>query len=142
VLLSQTAEYALRAMASLAFEADEGPVRARDLAQRTGIPMHYLSKVLRRLVLAGLLESQKGQGGGFSLARPPEEIRFEDILVAVDAYTAQGRCAFGWGACSEAEPCPLHSSWSRLSDAVHYWAATTTLATIRTSPLKARPPGR
>ena len=142
MLLSQTAEYALRAMAWLAFERPETPVRARDLSEGTGIPLHYLSKILRRLVLAGLLDSQKGQGGGFSLARAPEEIRFEDILMAVDAYPEQGRCAFGWGACSELEPCPLHSSWSRLSDAVHYWAAATTLETVRSTPLESRPPGR
>ena len=109
-------------------------MRARDLSESTRIPLHYLSKILRRLVVAGLLDSQKGQGGGFSLARPPEEIRFEDILLAVDAYPEQGRCAFGWGNCSEVEPCPLHGSWSRLSDAVHQWASTTTLATAGNNP--------
>jgi len=68
MLLSQTAEYALRAMAWLATVSGDEPVRAVDLSSATGIPTHYLSKVLRRLVLANLLESQKGQGGGFSLS--------------------------------------------------------------------------
>ena len=142
MVLSQTAEYALRVMAWLAFERPDAPARATDLSESTGIPPHYLSKILRRLVLAELLESQKGQGGGFSLARAPEEIRFEEILVAVDAYPKQGRCAFGWGACKEVEPCPLHLSWSRLSDAVHQWASTTTLATVSSTPLRERPPSR
>ena len=62
------------------------PVRASDLSAGTGIPVHYLSKILRRLVLAGVLTSQKGQGGGFSLSRAPEEIPFADILAAVDVY--------------------------------------------------------
>ncbi len=137
MLLSQTAEYALRAMAWLAYECPDAPVRAQDLSQGTGIPPHYLSKILRRLVLAGLLESQKGQGGGFSLARPPESICFEDILLAVDSYPVQGRCAFGWGTCGEDNPCPLHASWSRLSDSVHTWAANTTLAAVKPQP----PPG-
>jgi Rrf2 family iron-sulfur cluster assembly transcriptional regulator len=130
VLLSQTAEYALRAMAWLALESPRTPVRAKDLAASTGIPLPYLSKILRRLVVADLLESQKGQGGGFSLARPPREITFEAILSAIDAYPDQGRCAFGLGDCSDLNPCPLHASWSRLSDAVHDWASATTLADV------------
>lgn len=135
MLLSQTAEYALRAMASLAFERPEGPSRAHDLSKSTGIPPHYLSKILRRLVTAGLLTSRKGQGGGFSLSRLPEEISFEEILLAVDAYPKQGRCAFGWGDCKEIQPCPLHYSWSGLSNAIHHWASTTTLATVSSTPL-------
>ena len=130
MLLSQTAEYALRAMAWLALESPKAPVRAKDLAQSTGLPLPYLSKILRRLVVADLLESQKGQGGGFALARPPREITFEAVLTAIDAYPEQGRCAFGLGNCRDLNPCPLHVSWSRLSDVVHVWASANTLADI------------
>jgi len=131
MLLSQTAEYALRAMAWLVATSPEAPVRARDLSAATGIPPQYLSKILRRLVLAGLLESQKGRGGGFTLAYAPEEIRFVDILEAVDAYPAPGRCAFGWGACNADYPCPLHSAWIQMSEALRSWANNTTLAEVR-----------
>ena len=130
MLLSQTAEYALRAMAWLASAPKGKPVRAVDLSRSTGIPSHYLSKVLRRLVLADLLESQKGQGGGFSLSRPPREIAFSDILSAVDAFPAEGRCAFGWGQCDATDPCPLHNSWSHLNDRIRDWASGTSLAEI------------
>jgi Rrf2 family iron-sulfur cluster assembly transcriptional regulator len=130
MILSQTAEYALRAMAWLATESRSEPVRARDLSTATGIPTHYLSKVMRRLVLAELLVSQKGQGGGFALAKPPEEIAFMDILAAVDAYPAAGVCAFGWGECVENDPCPLHGSWSRLNEHLQTWAEGTTLAEV------------
>ena len=105
-------------------------MRAKDLSVATGIPSHYLSKVMRRLVLAGLLTSQKGQGGGFLLSKPPGEIRFIDILTAVDAYSTDGRCAFGWGQCDETRPCPLHGSWSRLNEQLRSWAEGTTLADI------------
>jgi Rrf2 family iron-sulfur cluster assembly transcriptional regulator len=133
MLLSQTAEYALRAMAWLATAAGRDPVRAVDLSRATGIPAHYLSKVLRRLVLAELLESQKGQGGGFSLARAPSEIALSEVLAAVDAFPAQGRCAFGWGKCDASDPCPLHDSWSHLNDRIRDWAAGTTLEEIASS---------
>jgi Rrf2 family iron-sulfur cluster assembly transcriptional regulator len=130
MLLSQTAEYALRAMAWLATVPNRQPMRAVDLSGSTGIPTHYLSKVLRRLVLANLLESQKGQGGGFSLSRPPSEIAFIDILSAIDAYPTEGRCAFGWGQCDATDPCPLHDSWSHLNDQIHNWASGTNLEEI------------
>jgi len=130
MLLSQTAEYALRAMAWLATAPAGKPVRAVDLSRNTGIPTHYLSKVLRRLVLAGLLKSQKGQGGGFSLSRAPRDIAFSDILSAVDAFPTQGRCAFGWGQCETADPCPLHDSWTRLNDRIRNWASGTNLEEI------------
>ncbi len=130
MVLSQTAEYALRAMAWLATTPLDEPVRAKDLSTATSIPIHYLSKVMRRLVLAGLLVSQKGQGGGFLLSRAPQEIAFIDILTAVDAYPSEGHCAFGWGECDEARPCPLHGSWSRLNRELRSWAEGTTLAEI------------
>jgi Rrf2 family protein len=120
----------MRAMAWLATAPGGQPVRAVDLSHATGIPAHYLSKVLRRLVLANLLESQKGQGGGFTLSRAPSQIAFIDILSAVDAYPAQGRCAFGWGQCDAADPCPLHNSWTRLNGHIRDWAAGTSLEEI------------
>ena len=130
MVLSQTAEYALRATAWLESAPAGEPTRAKDLSAATGIPTHYLSKVMRRLVLAGLLNSQKGQGGGFLLSRPPREIRFLDILTAVDAFPGAGHCAFGWGECDEIHPCPLHGSWSRLNEQLQSWAEGTTLADI------------
>lgn len=127
-MLSQTAVYSLRAMTCLALQEPGAGVRAKDLAELTGVPTPYLSKILRRLVIEGLLDSRKGHGGGFVLARPAEQITFADILHAADAVPEKGQCAFGWGLCDESEPCPLHASWSRLQDAFHGWTTSTTLA--------------
>ena len=133
--LTQTAEYALRAMAWIASRSPTQPVRARDLSASTQIPAQYLSKILRRLVLAGVLESRKGRGGGFTLSRSPDRILFREILQAVDAYPREDRCAFGWGACDPTRPCPLHDSWSRMSAAFRDWAATTTFAQVQDVPI-------
>ncbi len=105
-------------------------MRVKDLSVSTGIPSHYLSKVMRRLVLAGLLTSQKGQGGGFLLSKAPHEISFIEILTAVDAYSTDGRCAFGWGQCDAIHPCPLHGSWSQLKEQLRSWAEGTSLADV------------
>jgi len=130
-ILSQTAEYALRATTWLAACSPDTAVRARDLSRATGIPAHYLPKILRRLVVAGLLSSRRGQGGGFALTRPPEEIRLLDVLAAVDTPAEPGRCAFGWGACDAGAPCPLHAAWAPMGESFQRWAATTTLASAR-----------
>ena len=130
--LSQTAEYALRAMARIAVQGVAEPLLARDLSAETRIPRQYLLKILRRLVLAGILASKKGRGGGFILARPPAKIALCDVLVAVDAYPQKGRCAFGLHACSRKNPCALHADWCRLSNDFHRWATKTTFKQMRT----------
>lgn len=129
--LTQTAEYALRAMAYMANLPEGAAIRARDLAVPTAIPPHYLSKLMRHLVVAGLIHSQKGHGGGFALARPPEAITLEAVLAAANVSLVQGECAFGWHQCNANKPCPLHGAWSRLQSATIQWARHTTLADLR-----------
>ncbi len=128
--LSQTVEYALRAMAYIANLPPSEAVRAHDLAAATNVPPHYLSKLMRRLVVAGLLKSQKGHHGGFVLAMPARYIRALDIMMAADYRPDPEHCAFGWGGCRPLEPCPLHPVWSKLNEAICTWAATTTLADV------------
>ena len=143
--LPQTTEYALRAMTYMANLPAGTAVRARDLSKATSIPSHYLSKILRRLVLADLLESQRGHGGGFSLSREPAEIRFLDVLIALDFRPDPTHCAFGWGTCDANKPCPLHGVWSRLNHLFCEWATNTTLADVQISaglPDPASPAGK
>ncbi len=129
--LPQTVEYALRAMAYMANLPTGAAVRAQDLAAATNVPPHFLSKLMRRLVVAGLLRSQRGHHGGFVLAMPPRYIRALDIMIAADYRPNPTHCAFGWGNCRPAEPCPLHPVWSKLNDAICNWAAATTLADMQ-----------
>lgn len=143
MIVSHSAEYALRAMAWIASRPATDATRARDLSDIAGIPPHYVSKILRRLVVAGLLESQKGHGGGFVLARPPAEIRFADVLEALDAMPDRSVCHFGWGRCNATEPCPLHESWMSLCSAFQTWSTEHTLADVHEVPeeiLRARAP--
>jgi Rrf2 family protein len=138
--LSATAEYALRAMTYLATLPAGASARASDLEAATHASAAYLTKILRRLVVAGLLVSQKGHHGGFSLARPPGRIRFLDVLEAVGHHPDPTRCAFGWGECDPEAPCPLHDAWSGLTATFREWATSTTLGSIRPVPLGRRLP--
>lgn len=129
-LLPQTAEYALRAMSLLAALPPGGAMRAADLAEAADIPPAYLSKIMRRLVLDGLVLSQKGHRGGFRLGKEPKEIRFCDVLHAVAFEVKADDCAFGWGNCNTSAPCPLHAAWTRMKGAFVDWSARTTLADV------------
>ena len=128
MIVSQTAEYALRAMVHLALLPREEAATGKAVSEATGIPLPYAAKVLRMLVEAGLLVGRKGHHGGFALSRPAARIKFADVLAAVDEDLFEKRCAFGWGKCNARTPCALHSSVSDLRESVIAWANRTTLA--------------
>jgi len=83
-MITQTAEYAIRAVVCLAAN-DGGPMTSADIAGRVDVPSNYMGKVLGMLTKAGITEAQRGVGGGAKLALPLEQITLLDILGAVDA---------------------------------------------------------
>jgi len=90
-MISQTAEYALRAMVFLA-EHPETPHIVPHIAEHTKVPAGYLSKVLQSLVRGCLITSQRGLGGGFRLSRPVAEITLLDVVNCVSPITRITRC--------------------------------------------------
>lgn len=114
VKVSTRGDYASRALLSLALHGGEdGPTSVRDIAERTGLPQPYLEQILLALKGAGLVRSKRGVGGGYVLARPPEEIRLSDIVSAVDGPIVAGD--FGAphtnGACDHEGQCVLLAIW-------------------------------
>lgn len=93
-MISQTVEYALRAMNCLAGRGDHAAT-ADVLAAATGAPRGYLSKILRDLVCANLVRSFRGPRGGFTLARPADDITLLDIVNAVDPIARIRHCPLG-----------------------------------------------
>lgn len=83
-MLSQTAEYALRAVCALASRLDE-LVPTSELAGATDVPPPYLAKVLQQLAAADLIRGRRGVGGGYKLVRDPNEITMLDVVNAVSA---------------------------------------------------------
>jgi len=133
MLLNQTAVYGLRAIAILAGLAPGETLNAEALSARTGVPQQYLSKVMRKLVVAKLVRGQRGHGGGFSLLRPPKQIRISDVLTAID-LELDGGCAFGFSACDPSNPCVLHPIWSKMQESIQHWAGDGTLADLGPEP--------
>lgn len=127
MICSAACEYAIRAATHLARRPSGEFVRTRDISEAEQIPAPFLSSVLRRLVAAGLLESIRGPGGGYQLARPADRIALLDIVVAVDGAAGINACAVGLTKCSDDVPCPLHESWKPIRDQIHDCLKSTTL---------------
>jgi len=126
--LSRPAEYALRASTYIARLEPEKRIRSNDLSKATDVPPSFLSKIMRRLTEHGILNAKKGHHGGYMLSRPAGEIRFLDVLRAVDFDPISDHCLFGLGNCDANNPCPLHPEWSTLKDQIENWARSHTLA--------------
>jgi Rrf2 family iron-sulfur cluster assembly transcriptional regulator len=82
--VSTRGDYAARALLSLALHGSDRPTSVKEIAERTGLPQPYLEQILLAVKGAGLVRSKRGVGGGYVLARPPEEISLADVLAAVD----------------------------------------------------------
>ena len=113
MLFSQTAEYALRAVVWLADHSDR-PCTTGEIAEATRVPAGYLSKVLQGLGRAGLVNAQRGLGGGFTLAVSPDQLTILDVVTAVDPIQRITTCPLGLKS-HGTNLCPLHR---KLDDAL------------------------
>ena len=139
MFLPQSAEYAIRCMAQMALLPRGSSVSSEELHKFVGVPRSFLSKVLRKLVAAGLLQGERGRSGGFKLALQPSKISFLQIVEAAGFSIEPDQCAFGWGKCNTKSPCPLHEAFNKMNQRFVEWASKTTLADVNdTSNLLAR----
>ena len=118
---------------SLALHGDDsGPTSVRDIAERTGLPQPYLEQILLALKGAGLVRSKRGVGGGYVLARHPEDIRLSEVVSAVEGPISLGD--FGEphqnGACDHEGQCVLIAVWNVAGEYMRQHLASYTLASI------------
>jgi Rrf2 family nitric oxide-sensitive transcriptional repressor len=112
-MISQTTEYALRAVVWLASYPDRS-LTAHQIAEATRVPAGYLAKILQGLSRAGLLSSQRGLGGGFRLARPADRLSIWQVVQAVDPISRITTCPMGFEL-HAGRLCALHQ---RLDEAI------------------------
>ncbi len=96
-----------------------------------GVSESHLSKVMQRMVKAGLVNSSRGPIGGFSLAKPATEISLLDIYQAIDGPMAGSECLLGKPVCS-GKQCILGSLTGKISDEVHEYFANTYVSSLLT----------
>jgi len=120
--LTTKGRYAVTAMLDLALHATEKPVPLADISQRQGISLSYLEQLFSRLRRQGLVDSARGPGGGYRLARTAAEIAVVDVINAIDENVNVTRCG-GQGDCQDGEPCLTHDLWCDLSKQIHDFLA-------------------
>lgn len=129
-MLSNTAQYALRAMIHLGQREGEGPIRVDDIAEQLDVPRNYLSKILHALVREGVVKSLRGPRGGFALARPAASVKLYDVVAPFDDIEARRVCLLGRQECSDINPCVIHEHWKATASQVATFFRETSLAQV------------
>jgi Rrf2 family protein len=130
VRISAKVDYAVRAMAQLAAEPDESPVKAEDIANAQDIPLKFLLGILNDLKRAYLVRSQRGAEGGYSLMRPADEITLADVIRVIDGPLANVH-DLSLSELKYAGPAkPLREVWMAVRASLRSVLETTTLADL------------
>jgi len=128
--ITRAADYAVRVMVYLACLPPQARVQRKALVHLSDAPGSFLSKVLQKLVMAGLVYSRRGSGGGFELARPGETISLLKVVEAIDGPLRLNLCVAGAPGCSRKLSCAVHPVWERAQAAVVQVLDGTSLAEL------------
>ena len=129
-MISKTGIHAVTAVTALA-ELGEGVFAgAAEIAGRIGAPPNYLGKLLKTLADQGLLESQKGKGGGFRLARDADRISLLEIMEPLERVGRWCGCFLGRTSCSDDAPCAVHQRWAMVRESYLQFLRETTVADL------------
>ncbi|MBI5870478.1 MAG: Rrf2 family transcriptional regulator [Actinobacteria bacterium] len=130
MLISSKSEYGLRALMDIAINEDGTPVSRSGISERQQIPLPYLTQVLRILVNGGLLKSNRGPSGGYSLNRDMREISVLDVVTLLQGPVSPAGCAGAGGStagCEKLDSCGLVGVWSELKSSSENVLGQTTL---------------
>lgn len=116
--LSKKADYALIAVNHLARNYGEGSCSAKELAEAYGIPTGLMAKVLQRLVQKGLLKSQQGPNGGYTLAKPPIFITALDVINVIDGPVMIISCNTARGECFQTPTCTVKEPLRKVNERI------------------------
>ena len=130
LMISQTAEYALRAVVHLADKGD-APQTTQQIAEVTRVPVGYLAKVMQTLGRAGIVHARRGLHGGFTLAVPAGELTVLDVVQAVDPVQRIEHCPLGIP--EHKSLCPLHARLDETAALVEKALGASTIAELLTA---------
>lgn len=144
--LSKRGEYGLRAMIDLAgWDSENGIAQIKEIAEQEQIPVKFLEQILLTLKNTGLLHSKMGVGGGYYLAKPPDEITLGQIVRVLDGPLAPIRCvskmAYEPCGCPDEEHCGLRMVMLDVRNAITDILDNTTLADVTARVSRARTSG-
>ena len=127
--LTTKGRFAVTAMLDLAMRDANGPVTLAGISERQGISLSYLEQLFGKLRRAELVDSVRGPGGGYCLARLVEDITVADIIIAVDEPLDATQCG-GHENCHDNHRCMTHDLWTDLNKTIFAYLANVTLASL------------
>lgn len=133
-MITQTAEYALRAMVYLADQ--EAPRTTSAIAEKTQVPAGYLAKVMQGLSKAGLVHARRGLHGGFVLVSSPDELTILEVINAVEPIRRYHECPLGLHG---KKLCPLHRKLDDAAKTIEDAFCNTTVADLNNVPRSRKP---
>ncbi len=125
--MSTKAQYAVRALVSLNLASHGLPVSIKELSDREKISLNYLEQLFVKLRRGGIVNSVRGPGGGYLLARPATEIRIDQIVDTVEEALMPLACMNADGSCGCDRECTTQSVWQGLGNQIRNFLASVTL---------------
>ncbi len=131
MMISTRGRYALRVLIDLAEHGDGGYVPMKDIAERQGISLKYLERILPVLTKNDIIEGLQGKGGGYRLIKPPEECGIGGILRLTEGDLAPVAClSSGAEPCVRSQECRTYPLWAELAQLVNDFFDGKTLADV------------
>ena len=127
--LTTKGRFAVTAMLDLALHAQDGPVTLANIAKRQKISLSYLEQLFSKLRRGSLVDSVRGPGGGYNLARPVDQLTVADIIKAVEEPIDSRQCE-GRDNCLGDRRCMTHDLWENLNTTVVTYLAGVTLSDL------------
>jgi Rrf2 family iron-sulfur cluster assembly transcriptional regulator len=127
--LTTKGRFAVTAMIDVAMHSTNGPATLAGVAERQKISLSYLEQLFGKLRRSGLVESVRGPGGGYHLARLPETVTVADVIVAVDEPIDTTQCG-GQENCHDDRRCMTHELWAGLNAHIFAYLRSVTLAEL------------
>lgn len=120
----------MRAILELAMEYGKSPLQIKSIAHREDISNKYLEQLIAMLKSAGLVRSVRGPRGGYSLAKPPAEIRLKDIFLTLEGPMVPAECFEHSEYCPGCTDCATRQIWQKLQNAILGVLESVTLADL------------
>jgi len=128
--ISMKTDYGLIALKHIADQSNGGLVNAREIAQHFDLPPNLLAKILQSLSQAGIIEAQKGSGGGYRLSRAPGDVTLTEIFESIEGPVHMMVCSSRDGCCSIEDRCTVKNGLTNLERKFAEFFDSVTLADV------------
>jgi Rrf2 family protein len=128
--LSARGDYGLMFLKFLSALPPGGYATVRTVAEAKSLPIKYLEQVAAALARAGVLRSREGSGGGYALARPPDELKLVEVLGVLEGELEPVRCTHSGECCNRQQACEHKTGWQTMHSKLYDILAKHTLADI------------